>query len=322
MSKDPAFLLYSKDWLQGTAEMTHEEKGVFMDLLCHQHQTGSLPSDPKRLARLAGMSESEFSEVWKTLSSKFSSVYDANALPNASAFALPNADANASAFALPNADRVANKKLVSVMGERQENAHVNYIISVWSHILRESDLPKSEKDKIRKQFKVNDFKNFSREDVSERIREWWCERTCVRTPSLEDAIEDEDENAIKNKDRGVGKEKDSGLHRIYTGRVLTIAEGWPKEEIMAIWNEWRKHKWRKHKFTFDSDQTESSALNRFLSECSGKSPEWVRDCVMFSIEAGWMKIVVEAYEKHQVKKNTPAQNNGKVFDKTQKVVPV
>jgi len=60
MSKDPAFLFYPKDWLSGTAEYMPDEKGVYIDLLCHQHQKGSLPSDTERLARIILAIEDEY----------------------------------------------------------------------------------------------------------------------------------------------------------------------------------------------------------------------------------------------------------------------
>jgi uncharacterized protein YdaU (DUF1376 family) len=40
--KDPAFLMYSKDFLTGTYFMSYEEKGKYIELLCLQHQTGHL----------------------------------------------------------------------------------------------------------------------------------------------------------------------------------------------------------------------------------------------------------------------------------------
>ena len=43
--KDPAFLLYAKDWLTGTFFMTYDQKGRFIDLLCHQHLEGGLTLD-------------------------------------------------------------------------------------------------------------------------------------------------------------------------------------------------------------------------------------------------------------------------------------
>ena len=40
MSKDPAFLFYSSDFLTGTMFMTNEQIGIYIRLLCAQHQHG------------------------------------------------------------------------------------------------------------------------------------------------------------------------------------------------------------------------------------------------------------------------------------------
>lgn len=40
MAKDPAFLLYSSDFLTGTMFMTNEQVGLYIRLLCAQHQHG------------------------------------------------------------------------------------------------------------------------------------------------------------------------------------------------------------------------------------------------------------------------------------------
>lgn len=40
MAKDPAFLFYPGDWLQGTMGMTFEEKGAYFELLIFQFNTG------------------------------------------------------------------------------------------------------------------------------------------------------------------------------------------------------------------------------------------------------------------------------------------
>lgn len=42
MSKDPAFLFYSSDFLTGTITMTNEQVGQYIRLLCLQHQKGHL----------------------------------------------------------------------------------------------------------------------------------------------------------------------------------------------------------------------------------------------------------------------------------------
>jgi len=49
MSKDPAFLMYSNDFLTGVAELTMEERGQFITLLCLQHQKGPVTEKLMRL---------------------------------------------------------------------------------------------------------------------------------------------------------------------------------------------------------------------------------------------------------------------------------
>lgn len=42
MSKDPAFLFYTNDFLSGIQDLTFEERGQYITLLCLQHQKGHL----------------------------------------------------------------------------------------------------------------------------------------------------------------------------------------------------------------------------------------------------------------------------------------
>ena len=53
--KAPAFQLYADDFIAGTADMTAEEVGGFIRLLCHQWSHGSIPADQDRAARIAGL---------------------------------------------------------------------------------------------------------------------------------------------------------------------------------------------------------------------------------------------------------------------------
>lgn len=45
--KDPAFLFYPADFLIGTMDMTDEEVGIYIRLLCRQHQKGNIRPDLK-----------------------------------------------------------------------------------------------------------------------------------------------------------------------------------------------------------------------------------------------------------------------------------
>ncbi len=42
MTKDPAFLFYSSDFLTGTMFMSNEQIGIYIRLLCSQHQHGGI----------------------------------------------------------------------------------------------------------------------------------------------------------------------------------------------------------------------------------------------------------------------------------------
>jgi len=43
MSKDPAILFYTSDFLAGTSFFTDEQRGQYIRLLCEQHQNGHIP---------------------------------------------------------------------------------------------------------------------------------------------------------------------------------------------------------------------------------------------------------------------------------------
>src|SRR3989339_1774273 len=49
MAKDPAFLFYSQDFYIGTVDLTDEEVGKFIRILCVMHQKGRLKEETIRL---------------------------------------------------------------------------------------------------------------------------------------------------------------------------------------------------------------------------------------------------------------------------------
>lgn len=149
MAKDPAFLFYSKDWLEGTAEMSKEAKGIFIDLLAHHHQKDSLPSDTKKLSRLAGMSETDFLAVW---------------------------DAELSIKFYQDGDRLYNRKLTEVMTERLEKGHRNRIIGCLAVAVRLSQAPVKMKAEAKKGFKIDDFLTYDDHELTERVTEWFTSR--------------------------------------------------------------------------------------------------------------------------------------------------
>lgn len=143
--KDPSFLMYSKDWLEGTADMMPDEKGVYIDLLCHQHQKGTLPADTSRLARLVGLPEDKFLLIWEHLRHKFSPI---------------------------NGTKLANQKLIKVTTERVTYSLKKKIAGEFAYLLRQSAYTEDVKYKIKKEFKMDDFIGIDPENVREKLVGW------------------------------------------------------------------------------------------------------------------------------------------------------
>jgi len=151
MAKDPAFLFYPKDWIEGTLEMLPNEKGVYIDLLAHQHQKGSLPNDTKRLCRLVSMSENEFLVIWNNIKDKFMEVY---------------------IDGIPNGHRLVNQKLFELVNKRKENAFIKKISGTFAYIIKTLKCNKLEKEYIKEKFKAIDFIGFTEDLLKEKINDW------------------------------------------------------------------------------------------------------------------------------------------------------
>lgn len=63
MSKDPAFLFYSSDFLTGTMFMDNEQVGKFIRLMCAQHQKGRLSE--KDMLKICGAHDADIFEKFE-----------------------------------------------------------------------------------------------------------------------------------------------------------------------------------------------------------------------------------------------------------------
>ena len=76
MAKDPAFLMYYKQWIVSTAGWDADIRGWYINLLCHQaDKPEGIPNDLESIAELAGVKISQYERFklcWKhTLEAKF-----------------------------------------------------------------------------------------------------------------------------------------------------------------------------------------------------------------------------------------------------------
>ena len=142
MSKDPALLIYTKDFLEGTSDLSVEEFGAFTRLIFHQHQRGVLPKDLKKLARLSGVSLSEFEEIWKEIHAKFT---------------------------LSDSGYV-NKRCADEIAKRSQNSRKKSILAILGNWIKANqNLTKREVSLIKKSFSLSDFLHI--EDEVERKKE-------------------------------------------------------------------------------------------------------------------------------------------------------
>lgn len=174
--KDPAFLFYSQAWLEGTAEMTSEERGVYINLLCYQHQKKSLPSEMNRLAKLGGEGEENFMKIWPHIKSKFELINN----------------------------RYVNTKLNSLIGDRHSRALKNKINGAFALLIRYSDLTFSEKTAAKNKFNYEDFLMYDDEnEISQKVTEWYTK--------WKESIKDTNTNTNKDKDKNTSITNEGGL---------------------------------------------------------------------------------------------------------------
>ncbi len=252
MSKDPAFLFYSKDWLEGTAELSAQEKGVYIDLLAHQHQKGSLPPEIKKLSKLAGLSEPEFLEIWTELEPKF--------IPNGSG-------------------RLVNRKLNGIVTERLDKGHRNTIIGTLASVIRHSTVPYELSAKAKKTFKVDDFLPIAKENLTVAITEWYEKRLKSIANANEDAIVFSGKGGVGEKEMvGVSagkntwnqrpgeKERGLSLPDAKNGAVQELfwfsqKKEVTKDQVTALWNIFKIQNFDGVKFYGNESEAYSHFIN-------------------------------------------------------------
>lgn len=67
----PTLQLYVRDWIISTRAMTPEARGIYMDLLCIGWDQEGVPSDPRILAGMVGLSPQRFKRIWAEIQSKW-----------------------------------------------------------------------------------------------------------------------------------------------------------------------------------------------------------------------------------------------------------
>lgn len=140
----PAFLFYSKDWIADTADWEPEAKGVYIDLLAHQHVNGSLPSDMTKLARVARLSPDEFSRIWEDIKHKFDHVDG----------------------------HVVNHRLNQVVNENHTKALKNKINGCFAAKIKMLNISAKHLLEIKKSFDFEMFTHTPEDEIKDNVYQW------------------------------------------------------------------------------------------------------------------------------------------------------
>lgn len=170
MNNDPAMLLYTKDWIADTAEMEPAEKGIYIDLLCHQHANSDLPSDNRKLSKIARLPENEFNSLFNNIKHKFLIV----------------------------GDRMVNHKLNQIIQDRFNFAKKKRLLGHYAVLIRKAEIPQNKLKTIKNQFNIANFMDFEEKEATERLTVWFTERLNHTVDRSEDEDVDANEDVIIN----------------------------------------------------------------------------------------------------------------------------
>jgi len=166
MAKDPAFLFYSADFLTGVADLTMEERGQYITLLCLQHQKGELSEKTIKLA---------VGNVSDDVLSKFTKLENGNFI---------------------------NKRLLNEMVKRDKFTPYKIASATLGGLISShKELTTKQIQFIKSQFNIKDFLFEDKEKIKTSISEWLSECLTI----FENENENESKDIKKGEDFEIEK---------------------------------------------------------------------------------------------------------------------
>jgi hypothetical protein len=240
MSKDPAFLLYSQAFYESTRLMMPEERACFLDLLIYQHQNGEIPIDSSRMyLYCTGVTNEVVNQV---LNEKFTKTETG----------------------------WINKKMSSVVEDRKKSNPKKRAYSTLAGLLSSNSLTKTQAEKIKKEFNVEDFSDLPIDELKSKVKEWFYGVVNRFVNNNKDKDKDKSKDIIKAKDEN---KEEVGARKFDSADFKNIlVDLGADEEHVEDWLVARKKK---------RASNTKTALKLFINECSKHSypvHKAVKDC--------------------------------------------
>jgi hypothetical protein len=166
MAKDPAFLFYASDFLTGVSDLTMKERGQYITMLCIQHQKGYVSSK------------------WLSIN-----------ITDASSDVLTK-------FSIDENGNYFSDRLSIEIDKRNKHIPIKIASATLGGLISSSKIKRNISIKIREAFNVYDYIDFDKEEVKQKVSEWF--------KQMLDLLVNENEinNTLSN-NKEIGVEKNS-----------------------------------------------------------------------------------------------------------------
>ena len=155
---DPAFLFYSSDFITGVQDLTYEERGQYITMLCIQHQKG-------------------------VVSSKWLSIN----LPNASSDVLAK-------FEKDEDGNFFNPRLRAEAEKRKSYKPKKIAAATLGGLISKNKVSKAHAKQIRYEFNIDDYDDLDTEEIKQSVSKWFKQMLNL----LEDVNENENKDIDNN----------------------------------------------------------------------------------------------------------------------------
>lgn len=237
--KDPAFLLYYKDFESDTADWEPDAVGWYMRLLCFQAGNGYVPSSHEEMAQVARVKFSQYTIFCDRLATRL-----------------------ASKFIPLSEGKLYNPFLQKVQDDRKKGAVKKSVLAVFGNLIRHTVLSKSEEISVKTAFSekkmLDVFCEINNEEKrKEAIIEFFNTEIIIATEVakrpliedetvIEDVIENEGKGGMGEKPKEPKQKKESTIPP-YEEFELYAKEKEPTVSLHALKNKydaWIENGWK------------------------------------------------------------------------------
>lgn len=282
---DPAFLLYSKDFLCSTSHMTPAEIGVYIRLLCFQHQNAHIPNVREKLMRIAGVLDGQqWDDIWASVGEK---------------------------FVVNQQNQMVNQRLNAEKEKRAKYQPKKIASATLAGLISANNLDAATVKKIKQSFDLEAFTNENdKETIKNNIKEWFYNMVNHMVNNLGNA------NAIENENIGKGGEGGKGLDMVDDSLIDPVEISNPVD--ISKFNAFGliRHDYRSRGLLMDNESQKAAKrlvdrIKAYLHTITGKNPHEIQPSEIFSF-----------YEKMSRSESWHLQNNWSVITMDRKFTEI